>query len=133
MARTTKDTTKTLISIYNKNFASEDYNQFRITWPGLRSLSGLSKLSEQYLCDINLELSRSGYTLTQLDNFLVVAIEGDFSHIRVVPPRIVEQYLSGNEDVKDDDSLSEKPEQPRWRPTFRMRKKSKAQYAVSII
>lgn len=102
MARTAAETANTLISIYDENFANDSYNQFRINWPELRSIAGVAKLTDEYLHDINQALNEGSYVLIPLDNFLVVALEQDFSHVRPVSPRIVEQYLPGD---NDDDEL----------------------------
>lgn len=102
MARTAQETANTLISIYDESFANDSYNQFRIDWPELRSIAGVSKLTEEYLGEINQTLNEGSYVLIPLDNFLVVALEQDFSHVRSVTPRIVEQYLPGDD---DDDEL----------------------------
>lgn len=119
MARTAKETANALIGIYNANFANEDYNHFRISWSELRSIANVPKILEQHLDEINRELNKFQYTLVPLDNCLVVAQECDFSHIRFVPSRLVEQFMPGD---KDGDIQSAEAIQPKWRPRFRMSK-----------
>lgn len=131
MEHTATETARTLISIYNENFANEDYNHFRISWQELRSIAAVSKLSEQYLCEVNQELNKSQYTLIPLDNFLVVAQEFDFSHIRFVPPRLVEQFVFDDKHV--DDFRPEKSIQSKWKPRFRMRKAHKSHPATKTV
>lgn len=124
MVRTAKETANALIGIYGANLSSEDYNHFRISWSELRSIANVSKLLEQYLREVNQELNKFKYTLVPLDNCLVVAQECDFSHIRFVPPRLVEQFIPGDKDV--DDCQSAEAIQPKWKPRFRMRKALKS-------
>ena len=101
MERTAEETASILISIYDESFANESYNHFRIGWPELRSIAGVARLTDEYLWEINQTLNESSYFLIPFDNFLLVALESDVSHVRAVPPRIVEDYLPGDED--DDD------------------------------
>jgi len=94
MARTAAKTASILSDLYNETFANDSYEPFRISWPDLRGIAGVAKLTDQYLRQINLELNESeGYTLIPFDNFLLVTQESNLSHIRLVPPRIVEQHL----------------------------------------
>lgn len=98
MARTAAETSNTLIEIYEESFANDNFNYFRIDWPELRAIAGVAKLTHEYLHEVNQALNETSYTLIPLDNFLVVAMESDFSLVRSVPPRIVEQYLPGEDD-----------------------------------
>ena len=93
MARSVTKTAEILIALYDENFANDSYESFRITWQDLRGIAGVAKLTPSCLRRINLVLSESGYSLIQFDNFLAVVQESDLSHIRLVPPRLVEQYL----------------------------------------
>lgn len=109
MARTAQETASTLIKIYNKSFANVSYKRFRIGWSELCSIAGIPNITDEYMHEIQLTLRKSGHTLIQLDNFLVVALESYFSPVRAVPPRIVEQYLPGVED-DDGDTDDENPD-----------------------
>ena len=100
--RTAEETASILISLYDESFAGDNFSPFRINWPELRSLAGIARLTDEYLWELDQELKESGYFLFPLDNYVLVALESDFSHIRAVPPRIVEQYLPGDEDDDDD-------------------------------
>ncbi|MDD2899551.1 MAG: hypothetical protein PHI31_12665 [Desulfuromonadaceae bacterium] len=121
METTAIETARALIGIYNECFANENYSHFRILWPELRSIAAVSKLSDQYLREVSQELNKSQFTLIPLDNFLVVAQEFDFSQIRFVPPRLVDQFMTNEKS----DSTINSPEyiQPKWKPRFRMHKK----------
>ena len=74
MARTAKETAGTLIRIYEDRFANESYNQFRVTWPELRAIAGVTKLNNDYLCEVNQAFNKSNHALISLANFLVVAL-----------------------------------------------------------
>lgn len=100
MARSVIETAIMLKSIYNKNFANES---FCIKWPELRGIAGISQLTQEYLQGVNNTLNESGHALLQLDNFLLVAHASDFPHVRHVPPRLVEQYLHGDDELDDDE------------------------------
>jgi hypothetical protein len=98
MARSAEETASILIGLYEESFAGDSFKPFRIGWPELRSLAGIARLTDEYLWEIDLELKESGYFLFPLDTFVLVAVESDLSYIRAIPPRIVEQYLPGDED-----------------------------------
>lgn len=98
MARTATKTANILSGLYDESFASDSYEAFRISWSNLRGIVGVTKLTPGYLRRINQALIKTGYTLIPLDNFLVVAQESDLSNFRIVPPRIVEQYLYEEDD-----------------------------------
>jgi hypothetical protein len=101
MTHSAEETATILISLYEESYAGENASPFRINWPELRSLAGIARLSDEFLWDLDLELKEFGYFLCPLDNFVLVALESDFSHIRAVPPRIIEQYLPDDEDDFD--------------------------------
>jgi hypothetical protein len=110
MARTVRQTAFILSELYEETFSSESYEKFRITWSDLRGIAGVARLTSRYLGKVNQALSETGYTLISLDNFLVVAQETDLSDIRLVPPRIVEEYLYEEEtdpdvDYDEDDEI----------------------------
>ncbi len=107
MARTAEKTASTLISIYKETFATESYNWYCISWPELRSIAGVSKLTEEYIRDINFELSGHDYVLIPLDNSLLLAQQCDLTGARAVPARIVEQNLPDDGDDDDDEDLDE--------------------------
>ena len=113
MARTAEETASILIGLYDESFAGDSFRPFRINWPELRSLAGIARLTDEYLWEVDLELKESGYFLLPLDNFVLVALESDFSYIRAIPPRIVEQYLPDDDEDLDlpgfdeDDDLDE--------------------------
>ena len=110
MARTARETAEILTELYDESFANDSYEQFRITWVDLRGIAGVEKLTTAYLRMINRSLNRSSYQLISLDNFLVVTQESDLEKIRLVPPRIVEQYRYEEED-EDDLELDDEDEE----------------------
>ena len=105
MARSAANTAHILSSFYDETFAHDSCEAFRITWSDLRGIAGVTKLTAGYLRRINQELNESGYTLIPFDNYLAIAQENDLAHIRLVPPRIVEQYLFDKDAVEEDDEL----------------------------
>lgn len=107
MARTARQTAEILTELYDESFANDSYEQFRITWADLRGVAGVEKLTTDYLRSINRSLNRSSYNLITLDNFLVVTQESDLESIRLVPPRIAEQYRFEEEDDELDDEDEE--------------------------
>jgi len=109
MARTARQTAEILTELYDESFANDSYEQFRITWADLRGIAGVEKLTTAYLRTVNRSLNRSSYQLISLDNFLVVTQESDLEKIRLVLPRIAEQYRYEKE---DDDDLEDEDEEP---------------------
>lgn len=111
MARTATQTANILSGLYDETFSSDSYEPFRISWSNLRGIAGVTKLTPGYLRRISQALNETGYTLIPMDNFLLVTQESDLSHFRLVPPRIVEQYLYEEEDDlefdEDEDDLED--------------------------
>jgi len=110
MARTAAETATILSDLYDEDFAKDSYEPFRITWPQLRSLAAVPRLGNTYQKDINTTLSESGHTLIPFDDFFLVVREQDLAHYRMVPDRVLEQYLP-DETVEtednDDDNLDD--------------------------
>ena len=96
--------------MYDESFANDSYEQYRIAWADLRGIAGVERLTAGYLRRINRLLNKSGYLLISLDNFLVVSQESDMEAIRLLPPRVAEQYLYEEED--DDPELVDEDEDP---------------------
>jgi hypothetical protein len=108
MARSAEETANILSELFNENFEQDYSEPFRITWSQLRSLSGVPRLSDKYLKEINASLSEnSGNHLIVLNNFLLVTRDRDLEHFRMVPDRILEQHLphipEKTEDTEDDE------------------------------
>ncbi len=110
MARTARQTANILTELYDESFGSDFIEQYRITWADLRGIAGVDKLHRGYLRMVNRSLIKSGYLMIQLDNYLVVTQESDLDQIRMVPPRIVEEYRYEEED--DDPELDDEDENP---------------------
>ena len=106
MARTAEETASILNELYDENFKNDYAEPFRITWPQLRSLAAVTRLVDTYLKDINTSLSECGQYLIGFDEFFLVARERDLEHFRMVPDRLLEQYLPDGEDAgeSEDDS-----------------------------
>jgi hypothetical protein len=113
MARTAVETANTLSFMYDESFGGEDMEMFRIGWAELRSLAGVPKLTDEYLADINRSLTEDNYNyaLVPFNDFLVVAAQGDFSSVRQIPPRLLEQNLLDDEELEVDDEDDEVDEE----------------------
>lgn len=103
MARTAVETANTLSLMYDESFDGEEMEMFQIGWPELRALAGIPKLTADYLAEINMSLAESKYALIPFDDYLVVAMQSDFSRARKIPPRILEQNLPNADDFEIDD------------------------------
>jgi hypothetical protein len=104
MARSAANTASILSCFYDKTFANESCEAFRISWSDLRGIAGVARITSGYLRRINLELNELGYTMNTFDNYLAIVQETDLAHIRMVPPRIVEKYLY-DKDMEEDYEL----------------------------
>ena len=93
MARTAAVTANILSDLYDETFGRDSFEPFRITWPQLRSLAAVPRLNDNYLNDISVALSETERTLIPFNEYLLVVSEQDFSHYRMVPDRLLEQYL----------------------------------------
>lgn len=113
MARTAAETATILSDLYDEDFANDSYEPFRITWPQLRSLAAVPRLDDTYQKVLNTTLSESGHSLIPFDNFFLVVKEHDLAHYRMVPDRLLEQYLpveqketeSSDDEDSDDDEI----------------------------
>lgn len=102
MARTAAKVANILSDLYNETFSC-DSESFSITWADLRGIAGVIKLYPIYLRNINKVLNKTGYLLIQFDNFLAVVRENEFFTVRLVPPRILEEYIyAEGDDVEPD-------------------------------
>ena len=102
MARTALKTAEILTEFYHEAFCGDESEPFRISWPQLRSIAGVTKLSSNYLRRLNNVLNETKHFLLPLDGFLLVGEECDLTVFRVAPDRIVEEYLY---DPEDDDDI----------------------------
>ena len=104
MTRTAEATAKILSDLYEETFSRESYEPFRITWPQLRSIAGVPKLSEAIIKEINVAFADSDYCLLALSDSLLVVKEADLDRYRLVPDRFVEERLPDAEsDIEEDD------------------------------
>jgi len=108
MTRTAEETARILSKLFHLSF-DQDYDEpYRLTWPQLRSLAAVPRLSDAFLKEINAELSEYGRTLIVLNNSLLIARENDLDHYRLVPDRILEEFLpDGIDDSADTDDQEE--------------------------
>jgi hypothetical protein len=102
MARTARETANILAKLIYHEFCQDLAEPYRITWPQLRSLAAVSRLNDSFLKEINTVLSEFGKTIVPLDNSLLIARDDDFEHYRMVPDRLLEEYLpNGSTDSLD--------------------------------
>ena len=110
MAHTATETATILSDLYDENFGRDSYAPFRISWPQLRSLAGVPRLDDTYLKDLNSTLSEDEKFLFPFDEYFLLVKEEDLAHYRMVPDRLLEQYLPDertvcNDDDSDDDDI----------------------------
>lgn len=105
MARTAVETANILTQLHDASFDGDVMETYRIGWPELRFLAGVPKLTLEYLADINNALAEFCCALISFDDYLVVAQQNAFSHVRQVPARVLEQMLpdEGDFEIDDDD------------------------------
>jgi len=104
MARTAAETANILSDLYDENFGRDEFEPFRISWPQLRSLSAVPRLSDDYLKEISVALSETDRTLIPCNDFLLITSEQDLSHYRMVPDRLLEQHLPDPNQIAEKDS-----------------------------
>lgn len=108
MTRTAEETARILSKLFYLSFNQNCYEPFRLTWPQLRSLAAVPRLNDAFLKEINTELSEYGKTLIVLNDSLLIARENDLDHYRLVPDRILEEFLpDGIDDSADNDDQDE--------------------------
>ena len=110
MARTAAATASALTELYQETFKNDSYEPFSITWPQLRAVAGVTRLSDCYLEQINSALNESDYLLVPMSDLLLVAQEQDLSRFRAVPDRLVETFVYDGDDDDDDDEDDEEIE-----------------------
>lgn len=94
MARTAAETATTLSTLYDEFYGQDSFVPFRITWPQLRTLAAVPRLEESYIKEINTMFLENGQkTLIPLNNYLLVVRDWDMNDYRMVPDRLLEQYL----------------------------------------
>ena len=102
MARTTAETSRILINLYEEQFNREYSEPFRISWSQLRFLADIPLLSELYLKQVNKELSKSDFNLVSCGDFLAVAMDQDLANYRTLPDRLLERCLYEIADIELD-------------------------------
>lgn len=102
MSNTAVETANILSDLYSENFACQTNEPYRITWPQLRSIAGISKLTDEYIGSISSELAKSEIILVPCSRFFLVGLERDFNEFRMVTDKIVEQYLLDDEELFED-------------------------------
>lgn len=104
MARTAAATASALTEMYQETFKNDSCEPFSITWPQLRAVAGVTRLSDCYLEQINSALNDSDYLLVPMSDLLLVAQEQDLSSFRAVPDRLVETFVYDGDDDDDDEN-----------------------------
>lgn len=110
MTRTAAATASALTELYQETFKNDSFEPFSITWPQLRAVAGVTRLSDCYLEQINSTLNESDYLLVPMSDLLLVAQEQDLSRFRAVPDRLVETFVYDGDDDDDDDDEDEEIE-----------------------
>lgn len=107
MGRSATETARILTELYDERFGGDECERFRIGWPELRGIAGVSRLAPGFLQEIGDALQEDDFLLAIGGNFFVVAREADFNRDRTVPLRLVERYRQGPpeepEDISTDD------------------------------
>lgn len=93
MVHSATATALNLSKLYEENFAGDFEEPFRITWPELRMMAGLSKLTDIFIAEISADLSERNLFLLPFNNFFLVARERDIRKYRRVPGRLLEQFM----------------------------------------
>ena len=93
MARTASETARILSEIFHLRFAQDFSEPFRMTWSQLRLLAGVPRLLDDFLKEIDSELSEHGNSLISMDNYLLIVGENDLDHYRMLPDKLLETYL----------------------------------------
>lgn len=106
MARTAAETASILSDLYEETFGRDSFEPFRITWPQLRSLAAVPRLDVSFLQEISEALSEADRTLIPLDDYLLVVLQQDLAHYRMVPDRLLEQYLPDSQAATEGDDTS---------------------------
>jgi hypothetical protein len=101
MAQTATETANNLSTLYEETFAGDFSEPFRITWPELRMMAGVSKLTETYITAISKALSEQDLFLLPFNNYFLVAREGDIRKYRRVPGRLLEQFMFDAETARE--------------------------------
>lgn len=115
MAHSATEAANNLSTLYEETFAGDFSEPFRITWPELRIMAGVPKLTSAYINAIGVDLSEQDLFLLPFNNFFLVARERDVRKYRRVPGRLLEQFMFDAEtarelddcEIDDDDVESE--------------------------
>lgn len=103
MARTAEETARVLKDLHGETFGGDYLESFQLTWEQLRRISGVNKLTDDYIAEVNDHLLADDYALMTLNNSFIVAKESDFSGTRKLTARLAEKYLNTDDDLEDDD------------------------------
>lgn len=103
MARTAEETARVMKDLHSEAFGGDYLESFQLTWEQLRRISGINKLTDDYIAEINDHLLADDYALMTLNNSFIVAKESDFSGTRKLTARLAEKYLYTDDALEDDD------------------------------
>ena len=101
MVHSATATALNLSKLYEETFAGNFEEPFRITWPELRMMAGLSKLTDSFIDEISLDLSGHDLFLLPFNNFFLVARERDIRKYRRVPGRLLEQFMYDADEARE--------------------------------
>jgi hypothetical protein len=105
MARSTEQTANILSKLSKLSFDQEYEENFRISWPQLRSLAAVPRLDKAFLESVNAALSEYGMVLIPLNNSLLIAREDDLNRFNLAPDRLIEGLLPNGGETTDDGNL----------------------------
>ena len=101
MVHSATATALNLSKLYEETFVGNFEEPFRIMWPELRMMAGLSKLTDTFIAEISADLSGHDLFLLPFNNFFLVARERDIRKYRRVPGRLLEQFMFDAGEARD--------------------------------
>ena len=101
MVHSATATALSLSKLYEDTFAGDLEEPFRITWPELRMMAGVPKLTDTVITEISADLSEHNLFLLPFNNFFLVARERDIRKYRRVPGRLLEQFMFDADEARE--------------------------------
>jgi hypothetical protein len=105
MAHSATETAVNLSKLYSETFADDYEEPFRVTWPELRLMAGVPKLTDAYLKAIGSDLLERDLFLLPFNNYFLIAKERDVRRFRRVPGRLLEQFLFDAGEARERDDI----------------------------
>ncbi len=95
----------TLSKLYDENFGGNYEEPYRISWPELRMIAGVSKLTDPFISEISSTLINHELFLIPFNNFILIAKEQDLRRHRRVPGRLLEQNIYDPEEEREKEDI----------------------------